>query len=68
MVRTTELQIARKRVGATQSDAAKAIGCSLNTYCAKENNEAKFDIVEAVALCNFLKIHDPAERAYIFLC
>ena len=68
MVRTTELQIARKRVGATQRDAAKAIGCSLNTYCKKENNEAKFDIIEAVILCNFLKIHNPAERAYIFLC
>lgn len=68
MVRTLELQIARKRVGATQSDAAKAIGCSLNTYCAKENNEAKFDVVEVVALCDFLKIHDPKERAYIFLC
>lgn len=67
MVRTEELQAARKRVGATQSDAAKAIGCSTNTYCAKENNEAKFDVFEVVALCKFLKINDNAEKAYIFL-
>ena len=68
MVRTGELQAARKRVGATQSDAAKAIGCSTNSYCDKENNKAKFDVSEVVTLCNFLEINDNAERAYIFLC
>lgn len=68
MVRTAELQAARKRVGATQADAAEAIGCSPSTYSEKENNIAKFDVVEVVALCNFLKIYDDAEKAYIFLC
>ena len=68
MVRTEELQAERKRKKATQADAAKAIGCSVNTYCAKENNEAKFDIDEVVKLCDFLGIEDKSRRAYIFLC
>ena len=68
MVRTNELQAARKRVGATQRDAAKAIGCSTNSYCDKENNRAKFDVLEVATLCDFLKINDNAEKAYIFLC
>ncbi|MCM1365576.1 MAG: helix-turn-helix transcriptional regulator [Faecalibacterium sp.] len=67
MVRTNELVAARKRVGATQEDAAKAIGCSKNIYCAKENNKAKFDIVEAVTLCEYLNINNSSDRAYIFL-
>ncbi len=67
MVRTNELVAARKRVGVTQEEAAKAIGCSKNIYCAKENNKAKIDIVEAIALCEYLRIKDDAERAYIFL-
>lgn len=68
MVRTNELQAARKRVGATQSDAANAINCSVNTYCAKENNERPFTVDEVVLLCKFLKIERGEEKAYIFLC
>lgn len=68
MVRTEELQAERKRRKATQQDAAKAIGCSTNTYCAKENNEAKFDVEEVVKLCEFLGIESKEKRAYIFLC
>lgn len=67
MVRTNELVAARKRAGVTQAEAANAIGCSKNIYCAKENNKAKFDIIEAIELCDFLNITDSAERAYIFL-
>lgn len=67
MVRTNELQAARKRIGATQTDAAKAISCSLNTYCAKENNERPFTVEEAVTLCRFLGISDDGHKAYIFL-
>lgn len=67
MVRTNELQAARKRVGATQTDAANAIGCTTNTYCAKENNISPFTVDEAVVLCDFLNINSGEERAYIFL-
>lgn len=67
MVRTNELVAARKRVGATQEDAANAIGCSLNTYCSKENNNSSFTIDEAVELCAFLKIKKDRDKAYIFL-
>lgn len=68
MVRTNELQAERKRKNATQKDAANAIGCSVNSYCLKENNEAKFDVEEVIKLCEFLDIYDNAKRAYIFLC
>ncbi len=68
MVRTEELQAERKRKKKTQSDCAEAIGCSTNTYSAKENNEAKFDIEEVSILCDFLEITSKARRAYIFLC
>lgn len=68
MVRTEELQAERKRKKKTQSDCAEAIGCSTNTYCQKENNEAKFDIEEVTKLCDFLEITNRARRAYIFLC
>lgn len=67
MVRTDELVAARKRVKATQEDAANAIGCSTNTYCAKENNVSSFTVDEAVILCNFLKITSDIEKSYIFL-
>lgn len=67
MVRTNELVAARKRVGVTQEDCGREIGCSKNVYCQKENNKAKFDIIEASKLCDFLKITDYAQRAYIFL-
>ena len=68
MVRTEELQAERKRRKATQADCAEAIGCSVNTYNAKENNIAKFDIDEVVKLCDFLGIKDGSRKAYIFLC
>ena len=68
MVRTKELQAERKRKDVTQSDCAKVIGCSTNTYSQKENNEAKFDIEEVAKLCDFLEITSKARRAYIFLC
>lgn len=68
MVRTEELQAERKRKKKTQTDCAKAIGCSTNTYSQKENNEAKFDIEEVAILCDFLEITNRARRAYIFLC
>lgn len=68
LVRTEELQAERARKKATQSDCAKAIGCSTNTYGQKENNEAKFDIDEVTKLCDFLEITDNARKAYIFLC
>lgn len=68
MVRTEELQAERKRKKATQSDCAKVIGCSTNTYSKKENNEAKFDIEEVAKLCDFLEITNKARRSYIFLC
>ena len=67
MVRTDELVAARKRVRATQEDAANAIGCSVNTYCSKENNNSSFTVDEAVILCSFLKITSDIEKAYIFL-
>ncbi len=68
MVRTEELQAERKRKKATQSDCAEVIGCSTNTYNKKENNNAKFDIVEITKLCDFLGIKDKKRKAYIFLC
>lgn len=67
MVRTNELVAARKRAGVTQEECGKAIGCSKSVYCQKENNKAKFDIIEATKLCVFLNISDYAQRAYIFL-
>lgn len=67
MVRSNELVAARKRVGATQEDAANAIGCSVNTYCSKENNKSSFTIEEAVKLCDFLQIQNDKDKGYIFL-
>ena len=67
MVRTNELQAERKRAGVTQSDCARAINCSVKTYCAKENNERPFTIDEAILLCNFLSIDSGERRAFIFL-
>lgn len=67
MVRTNELVAARKRLGITQEQAATALKCSKNTYCAKETNRAKFDVDEALNLCELLKIDDNNQRAYIFL-
>lgn len=67
MVRTNELQAARKRIGATQADAAKAIKCSVNSYCAKENNVSSFTVDEVSLLCVFLQITDNSEKGYIFL-
>lgn len=67
MVRSNELVAARKKVGATQEDAANAIGCSVNTYCSKENNNSCFTIEEAVKLCDFLKIDNDRDKVYIFL-
>lgn len=67
MVKTNELQALRKRVGVTQAETAKAINCSVNSYCAKENNSRPFTIDEVVLLCDFLGITDNQEKAYIFL-
>jgi DNA-binding XRE family transcriptional regulator len=68
MVRTNELQAERKRAGVTLTDCAKAISCSVNTYCAKENNKQPFTIDEAILLCDFLGIDSGERRAFIFLC
>lgn len=67
MVRTNELVAARMRAGVTQEDCGRYIGCSKNVYCQKENNKAKFDVVEVTKFCEFLEINDYAQRAYIFL-
>ncbi len=67
MVRTNELVAARKRIGVTQEECGRHIGCSKSTYSQKENNKAKFDIVEVTQLCDLLKIEDLSQRAYIFL-
>lgn len=67
MVRSNELVAARKKVGATQADAANVIGCAVNTYCSKENNKACFTIDEVVKLCDFLNIESDREKVFIFL-
>lgn len=66
MVNTQELKSIIVLNSKTQMDCAKALGISENTFSLKINNKSKFDIVEVVTLCNYLKI-EPSKRGEIFL-
>lgn len=67
MVNTAALKGARVAAGYTQEAAGKLINVSKNTYSEKENNKAKFDIVEAEILCGAFGIIALDKRAEIFL-
>lgn len=51
----------------TQRDVARKIGIAENTLSNKLNGRCAFNTDEAVAICNLLRIDDPAVRADIFL-
>ena len=67
MVRSNELAARRKIKGETQEDCAKIIGCSVTTYCNKENNKAMFTIEDVKLLSDYLDIVLPEDKVYIFL-
>ena len=67
MVNTKELKAAIVRAGYTQEDVAKKIGISTYTFGLKAKNKSKFDVVQAMEICEILGIHDKSQKAAIFL-
>lgn len=51
----------------TQVELAEAIGITPTAFGRKLNGKSCFDTVEAIKICEHLKISDPAEKAAIFL-
>lgn len=67
MVNTNLLKAKIVANGYSQTSLAQKMSMSKNTLCAKINGKAKFDLDEALALCNVLQITEPAEKCEIFL-
>jgi len=51
----------------TQRTLAKGIGISENTLANKMCGKSSFNTDEAIKICDFLHINDPAVKASIFL-
>jgi len=53
--------------GFSQRSLAKEIGMSINTLNSKVNGKTPFNTNEIEAICLKLGVHDPVEKASIFL-
>ena len=67
MANANLIKSARIAAGMTQTQMAKAIGCSPNTYCEKENGHYSFTVEEAIAFCRAAGVTEPKDKAKIFL-
>ena len=45
----------------------RGLKTSENTFSSKMNGKSQFDCDDADVICDILEVHDPAEKAVIFL-
>ena len=45
----------------------RGVKTSENTLSSKMNGRSQFDCIDADVICEILEVHDPADRAEIFL-
>ena len=67
MVNKNKLRGAIISAGFTQKELAEKLGMSENSFCSKMTGKSCFDVVQAYAICDILKITDNDEKVAIFL-